>query len=66
MAIDAGFYHSPVWNKDYPKIQIITIKELLKDKTVDMPPQEQTIVTFTKAKRISTPEGEQLSLEDKI
>ena len=65
-AIDAGFYHSPVWNKDYPKIQIITIEELLKDKTVDMPPQEQTSVTFTRARRISTPEGEQLSLEDKI
>jgi len=63
-AIDAGFYHSPVWNKDYPKIQILTIEELLKDKTVDMPPQEQTSVTFTRAKRISTPEGEQLSLED--
>lgn len=63
-AIDAGFYHSPVWNKDYTKIQIITIEELLKGKTVDMPPQEQTSVTFAKAKRISTPEGEQLPLED--
>ena len=61
-AIDAGLYHSPVWNKDYPRIQIITIEELLKGKTVDMPPQEQTSVTFTRAKRISTPEGEQLSL----
>ena len=63
-AIDAGFYHSPIWKKDYPKIQILTVEELLKGKTVDMPPQEQTSVTFTRAKRISTPEGEQLSLED--
>ena len=63
-AIDAGFYHSPIWNKDYPKIQIITVGELLKGKTVDMPPQEQTSVTFTKAKKISQKEGEQLSLED--
>jgi len=63
-AIDAGFYHSPIWNKDYPKIQIITVGKLLKGKTVDMPPQEQTSVTFTRAKRISTPEGEQLSMED--
>ncbi len=62
-AIDAGFYHSPIWNKDYPRIQIITVAELLKGKTVDMPPQEQTSVTYTRAKRISTPEGEQLSLE---
>lgn len=63
-AIDAGFYHSPIWKKDYTKIQIITVEELLKGKTVDMPPQEQTSVTYTKAKRISTPEGEQLSLGD--
>jgi len=63
-AIDAGFYHSPVWKKDYPKIQILTVEELLSGKMVDMPPQEQTSVTFTRAKRISTPEGEQLSLED--
>ena len=62
-AIDAGLYHSPIWNKGYPKIQIITVEELLKGKTVDMPPQEQTSVTYAKAKRISTPEGEQLSLE---
>jgi hypothetical protein len=25
----AGFYHSPGWNKDYPKIQILTITDLL-------------------------------------
>ena len=63
-AIDAGFYHSPIWNKDYPKIQIMTVEELLKGKTVNMPPQEQTSVTFTKAKKISQKEGEQLSLAD--
>jgi len=63
-AIAAGLYHSPIWKKDYPKIQIMTVEELLKGKTVDMPPQEQTSVTYTKAKRISQEEGEQLSLED--
>jgi len=62
-AVEAGFYHSPVWNKDYPKIQILTIEELLKGKTVDMPPQTQTSVTFAKAQKISKQEGEQLSME---
>ena len=63
VAVDAGFYHSPIWNKDYPKIQIFTIEDLLKGKTVDMPPQTQTNVTFAKAPKISQKEGEQLSME---
>ncbi|MFQ6121676.1 MAG: DNA methyltransferase, partial [Dehalococcoidales bacterium] len=63
-AIDAGYYHSPIWDKDYPKIQILTIEELLHGNTVDMPPQAQTSVTFTKAQRIAQKEGEQLSMEE--
>jgi len=62
-AIEAGYYHSPIWNKDYPKIQILTIDELLQGKAVDMPPQAQTSVTFAKAQKISQKEGEQLSME---
>ncbi len=62
-AVEGGFYHSPIWNKDYPKIQILTIEELLKGETVDMPPQTQTNVTFAKAQKITQKEGEQLSME---
>jgi hypothetical protein len=62
-AVSAGFYHSPGWNKDYPKIQILTIEELLHGKAVDMPPQTQTNVTFTKAPKISKKEGEQLAMQ---
>ncbi|MBI3930930.1 MAG: restriction endonuclease [Chloroflexi bacterium] len=61
-AVEAGYYHSPIWDKDYPKIQLLTIEELLQGKTVDMPPQTQTSVTFAKAPKISKKEGEQLSL----
>jgi len=61
-AISAGFYHSPGWNKDYPKIQILTIEELLHDKAVAMPPQTQTSVTFARAQKIAQKEGEQLSM----
>ncbi len=62
-AVDAGYYHSPIWDKDYPKIQILTIEELLQGKTVDMPPQTQTSVTFAKAPKVSKGEGEQLAME---
>ncbi len=62
-AVDAGYYHSPIWDKDYPKIQILTIDELLQGKTVDMPPQTQTSVTFAKAPKIAQKEGEQGRLE---
>jgi len=61
-AVDAGYYHSPIWNKDYPKIQILTIEELLHGKAVDMPPQTQTNVTFAKAPKVSKKEGEQLAM----
>jgi len=62
-AVAAGYYHSPIWNKDYTKIQILTIEELLQGKTVDMPPQTQTNVTFAKAQRIVQQEGKQLPME---
>ncbi len=63
-AVAAGYYHSPIWNKDYPKIQILTIEELLHGKIVDMPPLTQTSVTFTKAPKITKKEGEQLTLDE--
>jgi site-specific DNA-methyltransferase (adenine-specific) len=61
-AVASGYYHSPIYDKDYPKIQILTIEELFQGKTVEMPPQEQTSVTFAKAPKVSKEEGEQLTL----
>ena len=46
------------------KSQILTIEELLHCKTVDMPPQTQTSVTFAKAPKVSQREGEQLPMGD--
>jgi site-specific DNA-methyltransferase (adenine-specific) len=62
-AVSAGYYHSPIWNKDYPKIQILTIDELLHGKNVEMPPLAQASVTFAKAQKISKKQGEQLKME---
>ncbi|MCX6843741.1 MAG: DNA methyltransferase [candidate division WOR-3 bacterium] len=41
-AADAGFYHSPGWNMDCPRIQLRTIAELLAGKGLDVPPLQAT------------------------
>jgi site-specific DNA-methyltransferase (adenine-specific) len=41
-AADAGFYHSPGWNMDCPRIQLRTIAELLAGKSLDVPPHQAT------------------------
>jgi hypothetical protein len=38
-AAAAGFYHSDFWQKDYPRVQILTIEEMLAGRRPDMPPQ---------------------------
>ena len=53
-AVSAGFYHSPGWNKDYPRIQILTIEELLHNAEVKMPPQ---FGTFKQAQRVQQAEA---------
>jgi site-specific DNA-methyltransferase (adenine-specific) len=48
-AVKAGKYHSPGWNKDYWRLQILTIDQLLKGAEVDMPPSAQTFKLAPKA-----------------
>ena len=45
-----GFYHSPL-GKDYPKIQIFTIEQLLKGKKPDIPPWIAPVDTPPTAKK---------------
>jgi len=49
-ALSAGYYHSTGWNRDYPKIQIRTIEQLLTGEGFDMPP---TNITLARAQRES-------------
>ena len=49
-AASAGFYDSP-WDGKHPRLQILTIKDLLEGKRVDMPPLGQVNVTFKQAPR---------------
>ena len=58
-AVTAGFYHSPGWNRDYRRLQILTIEELLAGKQVDMPPTNQT---FKAAPKAETPQEGQPGL----
>ena len=59
-ALKAGFYHSPGWNKDYPRIQIFTIEELLHNAEVETLPQ---FGTFKQAQRAQpTADAEQFQL----
>lgn len=55
-AASAGFYHSPGWDKDYPRVQILTIEELMNGKEVEMPPPHGT---FKSAKRVKQNDVEQ-------
>jgi site-specific DNA-methyltransferase (adenine-specific) len=59
-AVSAGFYHSDRWQKDYPKIQILTVEELLGGKQPSLPPFSAG--GFAKAPRIGKAEGEQREL----
>jgi DNA modification methylase len=45
----AGFYESPGWAKKYPRLQILTIADLLSGKRIDYPPAAQVNVTFKRA-----------------
>jgi site-specific DNA-methyltransferase (adenine-specific) len=51
-ALSAGVYESPLWGKAYPRLQILTIDDLLAEARVEMPPQHGT---FKKAERVLPP-----------
>lgn len=59
-AVSAGYYHSPGWGQDYPRIQILTIEELLHGAGVKMPPQHGT---FKEAQRVRQSAEEHLQLD---
>jgi hypothetical protein len=63
-AASAGFYQSPGWNKKHPRLQILTVGELLDGRTIDMPPcDRRQDATFKKAPKVTKPQGEQQELQ---
>lgn len=63
-AVTAGVYHSDIWNKDYPRIQILTIEELLADSEVKVPPTPTDATAFKKAEKVEKqgPKQEELGI----
>jgi DNA modification methylase len=52
-AAGAGFYDSPGWNKRYPRVQLLTIQELLEGKVIEQPASSSN-VTFKKAPKAAS------------
>lgn len=48
-AASAGFYKSPGYNDSYPRMQLLTIQELIEGKRIEMPQEKHTNVTFKQA-----------------
>ncbi len=55
-AITLGSYTSQFWQKSYPRLQILTIEQLLAGATVQMPPETGT---FLAAQKVKKAQGEQ-------
>lgn len=41
-AVEAEFYASGLWGRDFPRVQIVTVEEQLARKKADVPPARQT------------------------
>lgn len=54
-----GFYHSDLWQRDFPKIQLRTIDQLLVGQDFDLPPRQPS---YQPASRVRSTEGEQREL----
>jgi site-specific DNA-methyltransferase (adenine-specific) len=59
-ALSAGYYTSALWQKDYQRIQILTVEQLFQGERVQMPPAHGT---FKKAERVKKPGGSQGELD---
>jgi len=60
-AVSAGYYDSPGWGQKYPRLQILTIAQLLKGDGVKMPPQHGT---FKRAQQVKQgPDVEQTGFD---
>lgn len=59
-AVSAGFYQAQGWGRKFPKIQILTIVELLRGADVQMPP---AYGTFRGAQRVQRSSDDQLALD---
>ncbi len=62
-AASAGFYHSVIWQRDYPRMQLRTIAELLEGRAFDIPYHPSM---YQPAQRVQRPEGRQTTMPDTV
>ena len=60
-AAAGGFYHSDLWQRDFPKLQIRTISDLLAGRSFDLPPRQPA---YQPAERARPAQGEQGSMRE--
>ena len=48
-AASPGLHYSPGWDKHYPRIQVLTVEDLMRGKGIDYPASRLTNVTFKRA-----------------
>ncbi len=63
-AATAGHFASATWGKKYPKVQLLTVADILSGKQIEMPPIRQVNSTFKKAPKVESPGVEQKDLFD--
>lgn len=56
-AASADFYRSPYTNRSHPRLQLLTVEEILGGKGIDMPPIRATNVTFKRAPKAKRQES---------
>jgi len=59
-AVEAGFYHSPGFGRAYPRVQIVTVEELMAGKPPQVPYGQNT---FAKAGCVRKTGGQQQGLD---
>ena len=62
-AVTAGVHYSPLWNRDFPRLQIFTIEELLSGSKPDLPRESARVRDFNRAPRLQD-NGSQMSIAE--
>ena len=60
-AAAAGFYHSDLWGREFAKIQLRTVGEMLAGQGFDLPPRPGD---YQPAQRVRRPQGRQATLDE--
>jgi site-specific DNA-methyltransferase (adenine-specific) len=60
-AASGGFFHSELWDRDFPKIQIRTVSDMLSGQGFELPPSVST--AYQPAQRVRRPQGQQAQME---